>query len=195
MPPKVSAAGEDGRGLECVAAAGDLVDVLDAADEQAAVIGEEQVFRAGDVRAGRSCCRRTRRRTAVRRIRGRRHAGCRVPSPLAQAASAEQMPPQGLQPHSISIAIATASPPPMHSVAMPRLPPVFFSAPIRVAVMRAPEAPIGWPSAQAPPWMLTLVVRQAVLLHRRHGDHGEGLVDLPQVDVAGLPADLGEQRR
>ena len=29
-----------------------------------------------------------------------------------------------------------------------------------------------------------LVVRQLVLLHRRHGDHGEGLVDLVQVDLA-----------
>jgi hypothetical protein len=37
------------------------------------------------------------------------------------------------------------------------LPPVFFSAPSRVTMMRAPEAPIGWPSAQAPPWMLTLL--------------------------------------
>src|SRR6267143_5666934 len=58
--------------------------------------------------------------------------------------------------HAISIAIAVASPPPMHRVATPRLPPVFLSAPIRVTRMRAPEAPIGWPSAQAPPWILTL---------------------------------------
>lgn len=43
----------------------------------------------------------------------------------------------------IVIASATASPPPMHSVAMPRLPPVFRSAPIRVVRMRAPLAPIG----------------------------------------------------
>src|SRR5258708_22902002 len=57
--------------------------------------------------------------------------------------------------HAISIAIAVASPPPMHRLAMPRLPPVFLSAPIRVTRMRAPEAPIGWPSAHAPPWMLT----------------------------------------
>src|SRR6266852_6618205 len=58
--------------------------------------------------------------------------------------------------HAISIAMAVASPPPMHRLAMPRLPPVFLSAPIRVTRMRAPEAPIGWPSAHAPPWMLTL---------------------------------------
>lgn len=45
--------------------------------------------------------------------------------------------------HIISIAIAVPSPPPMHSEAMPRLPPVFFKAPIRVTMMRAPEAPIG----------------------------------------------------
>lgn len=60
------------------------------------------------------------------------------------------------RPQIISIATATASPPPMHRLAIPRLPPVFFKAPIRVARMRAPLAPIGWPSAQAPPWILTL---------------------------------------
>jgi hypothetical protein len=32
-----------------------------------------------------------------------------------------------------------------------------------------------------------LLVRQAVLLHRRHGDDGEGLVDLPEVDVRRQP--------
>src|SRR4029077_17121751 len=58
--------------------------------------------------------------------------------------------------HASSIAMAVASPPPMHRLAMPRLPPVFLSAPIRVTRVRAPEAPIGWPSAQAPPWILTL---------------------------------------
>src|SRR5204862_6267408 len=55
----------------------------------------------------------------------------------------------------ISIAMAVASPPPMHRLATPRLPPFFLSAPIRVTRMRAPEAPIGWPSAHAPPGMLT----------------------------------------
>src|SRR5580765_301027 len=58
--------------------------------------------------------------------------------------------------HAISIAMAVASPPPMHRLATPRLPPVFFSAPMRVTRIRAPEAPIGCPSAHAPPWMLTL---------------------------------------
>src|SRR5450759_1316617 len=54
-----------------------------------------------------------------------------------------------------SIAIAVASPPPMHRLAMPRLPRVLRKAPISVTRMRAPEAPMGWPRAQAPPWMLT----------------------------------------
>src|SRR5712691_12392670 len=57
--------------------------------------------------------------------------------------------------HAISMAMAVASPPPMHRLAIPRLPPLFLSAPIRVTRMRAPEAPIGCPSAQAPPWILT----------------------------------------
>ena len=50
---------------------------------------------------------------------------------------------------------AVASPPPMHRLAMPRLSPCLRSAPISVTTMRAPDAPIGWPSAQAPPWTLT----------------------------------------
>src|SRR3954470_8334474 len=37
------------------------------------------------------------------------------------------------------------------------------------------------------------VVRQPVLLHGRHGDYGEGFVDLVQVDVASFPARLLEQ--
>ena len=42
-----------------------------------------------------------------------------------------------------SIAIATASPPPMHSEAMPRRPPRAMSACSKVATMRAPVAPTG----------------------------------------------------
>src|ERR1700678_4818626 len=55
----------------------------------------------------------------------------------------------------ISIAIAVASPPPMQSEATPRLPPRARSAAITVTRMRAPEALIGWRSAQAPPLTLT----------------------------------------
>ena len=54
-----------------------------------------------------------------------------------------------------SMAIAVASPPPIHNDAMPRPPPRARSACTSVARMRAPVAPMGWPSAQAPP--LTLV--------------------------------------
>ncbi len=42
-----------------------------------------------------------------------------------------------------STAIATASPPPMHSEPTPRLAPRFSSAASSVARMRAPDAPIG----------------------------------------------------
>src|SRR3954465_3206022 len=38
-----------------------------------------------------------------------------------------------------------------------------------------------------------LVVRQAVLLHRRHGDHGEGFVDLVQVYLVRRPSRFLEQ--
>jgi len=45
--------------------------------------------------------------------------------------------------HTISTAIAVASPPPMQSEAMPRFRPRFLSACNSVVVMRAPVAPIG----------------------------------------------------
>src|ERR1041385_945488 len=54
-----------------------------------------------------------------------------------------------------SSAMAVASPPPMHRLATPRLRPFLRSAPISVTRMRAPEAPIGWPRAHAPPWTFT----------------------------------------
>src|SRR6185503_6980069 len=54
-----------------------------------------------------------------------------------------------------SIPIAVASPPPMQRLATPRFRPRLRSAPISVTRMRAPEAPIGWPSAQAPPCTFT----------------------------------------
>ena len=82
--------------------------------------------------------------------------------------------------------MAVASPPPMHSEAMPRFWPDSSSADSKVASTRAPLAPIGWPSAVAPPWTLTHVVREAEVAHRDHRDAGEGLVDLEQVDVARL---------
>ena len=42
-----------------------------------------------------------------------------------------------------SSAMAVASPPPMHKVAMPRLPPRALSACNKVTMMRAPLAPMG----------------------------------------------------
>ena len=64
------------------------------------------------------------------------------------------------------------------------------SAPSSVTTMRAPLAPIGWPSATAPPWTLTISCAQLELVHRRHRHRGERLVDFPEVDVLGGPAGL-----
>lgn len=50
-----------------------------------------------------------------------------------------------------STAIAVASPPPMHSAAIPRVLPRLRKAEINVATMRAPLAPMGCPKAVAPP--------------------------------------------
>ena len=47
-------------------------------------------------------------------------------------------------------------PPPMHRVARPFLAPDRFISNSRVVRMRAPEAPMGWPMAMAPPLTLTL---------------------------------------
>src|ERR1700722_5170611 len=55
----------------------------------------------------------------------------------------------------ISTASATASPPPMHNEAIPRFWPRRRRAYSRVVRMRAPVAPMGWPSAQAPPLTFT----------------------------------------
>src|ERR1700754_2664672 len=56
--------------------------------------------------------------------------------------------------HTNSMAIAVASPPPIHSAATPLFAPRVVNALRRVTTIRAPLAPIGWPSAQAPPWIL-----------------------------------------
>ena len=54
-----------------------------------------------------------------------------------------------------STIIATALPPPRHSDARPRRLPWRCSAWTSVVSTRAPLAPIGWPSATAPPWTFT----------------------------------------
>ena len=96
-------------------------------------------------------------------------------------------------PTSSSIAVAMASPPPMQAAAMPRFPPRVFSALISVTMMRAPVAPIGWPSAQAPPCTFT---RSCAMPRSRMAasvDAGKGLVDLEQVDIGDLPVARGQQ--
>ncbi len=57
--------------------------------------------------------------------------------------------------HTNSTAIAVASPPPMQRLAIPRRLPRALSACSKVVMMRAPVAPIGCPSAQAPPLTFT----------------------------------------
>src|SRR6185369_7526115 len=66
-----------------------------------------------------------------------------------------------------STARATAPPPPRHKVARPVLPPRSSSAFSKVMSTRAPLAPIGWPSATAPPFTLTLFQSQPSSLPSR----------------------------
>src|SRR6059036_1121772 len=54
-----------------------------------------------------------------------------------------------------STIIETALPPPRHRVASPRFAPRSFIAYTRVVKTRAPLQPIGWPSANAPPFTLS----------------------------------------
>jgi hypothetical protein len=41
---------------------------------------------------------------------------------------------------------------------------------------------------------INLVVRDAVLLHGSHSDHGKGFIDLVEVHISSRPTGLGEQR-
>ena len=83
-------------------------------------------------------------------------------------------------------------PPPMHSDASPLL----RVAPRHFVQQRdqhaAPDAPIGWPSAIAPPLTLIFDVSQPISLLTAHGLRGERLVDLHQVEVRRRPAGLLE---
>jgi hypothetical protein len=92
-----------------------------------------------------------------------------------------------------SMATAVASPPPMHREATPRFRPRARNACASVTRRRAPVAPMGWPSAQAPPFTLTRWRIEAEVVDRGHRHDGKGLVDLVQVDVVRLPAEPVEQ--
>ena len=70
--------------------------------------------------------------------------------------------------------------------AQPRPPPRRRSSCTSAPRMRAPEAPIGWPRATAPPLTLTLSSSMPSIRIELQRHRGEGLVDLPQVDVARL---------
>ena len=92
-----------------------------------------------------------------------------------------------------SIAIAVASPPPMQSEATPRLSPRARSArDERHQNARARGADRVAERAGAAV-DVDLLVRKPEVAHRRHGDDGEGLVDLEEVDGILAPAGLLEQ--
>ena len=91
-----------------------------------------------------------------------------------------------------STATAVASPPPMHRLATPRLRPRSLSALISVVDdARAAGADRVAERGRAAV-DVDLVVRDAEVAHRDHGDAGEGLVDFEQVDVGDAPAGLVE---
>ena len=89
--------------------------------------------------------------------------------------------------------MAMPMPPPMHSVARPFLALRFCISNSSVVSTRAPEAPIGWPMAMAPPLTLTLRGVPAEVLVDRAGLRRERLVGFDQVEVVVLPAGLLER--
>src|SRR5712664_5024175 len=60
-------------------------------------------------------------------------------------------------PYTVSINMAPPCPPPIHSVAMPRLVPSRFIALTRCSTIRLPLQPTGWPRLMAPPSTLSFV--------------------------------------
>ena len=90
-------------------------------------------------------------------------------------------------PEPTEISSASPCPPPPQSAATPVPPPRRRSSYARVSTSRAPEAPIGCPSAIAPPLTLTRssisVLAQPQGPGTGHADRGERLVDLDQVQV------------
>ncbi len=115
-------------------------------------------------------------------------AGLPVPSSARLTAAGRRM--HELDATTRSTASATPLPPPRHSAAMPRFELRRFSAYSSVVSTRAPLAPIGWPSATAPPFTLTRAGIDAELAHDGDRLHRERLVDLEEVDVLQRPADL-----
>ena len=79
-------------------------------------------------------------------------------------------------------------PPPTHSVANP-----FFASRLPISCSsvtstRAPDAPIGWPMAIAPPFTFTRLVIEPKVLDDRTALRGKRLVALDQIEIAHGPA-------
>jgi len=80
------------------------------------------------------------------------------------------------------MAIAVPSRQPKHIRRDPPFNPAFFPRhSARVTIDRAPEAPMGCPNAQAPPFTFTMVIGTAPLVHESQGDDGKRPSSLPQM--------------
>ena len=92
--------------------------------------------------------------------------------------------------HAFSKIAAMPWPPPMHMVSRPYLPFRRCISRSRLARMRPPVAPIGWPREMPEPLTFSrlAIVPAPALQHRQHLRR-EGLVELDQVDV--VPAQAG----
>ena len=89
-------------------------------------------------------------------LENQRPAGLRLRAEFEHAV-AENVHDPAIHDHTVSISMAPPSPPPMHSVATPRLVPSRFIALTRCSTMRLPLQPTGWPRLMAPPSTLSFV--------------------------------------
>ena len=147
-----------------------LDDVVRAATRHGRPEGVRRGARAPQMPSGRSSAAATSRRCTSRRCRSSR-AGSIARSCCSRRA----------RPRSSS---ASPWPPPEQIAASPSPPPSRRRLCTSVARMRAPEAPIGWPSATAPPLTFTVSGSAPRMLDRVDGHRAEGLVDLDALDVA-----------
>ena len=83
----------------------------------------------------------------------------------------------------ISRTVASETPPPPQSVAMPRVFPRFFIAWMRVTMIRHPVEPTGWPRPTPEPLTLTTIAVESELALAAQILGGEGLVHFDQFEI------------
>ena len=134
-----------------------------------------------------------RARVAVARGRDQVRGIGRVGAPRPRAAPDGGAAASATGGHGTRSSSASPWPPPPQSAAAPRPPPRRRSSWARCSTIRAPDMPIGWPIAIAPPLTLTLSGPTPRSRMDWMRDRGERLVDLDQVQVGHAQPGLAER--